>query len=230
MIYFNLNEAFVEDKSLNGIDRVRDRGNDRGIDLCDHRLRHEDRVLEVAVRTLREGGLVAFPTETFYGLGVRYDDHDALSRLYELKRRPAGSPFPLILGRQSGLYALTDDVGPGLCELIAKHWPGPLTILFKARLGLPAYILSEEGKIAVRVPGESFALRLAKVADFAITATSANPSGLPPANSAPMVLEYFDGLIDCVVDGGETTVREPSTIVDVVEGKVVVIRQGRVKL
>lgn len=230
MIYLNLNDKPVEDKSLRGIDRVSDRRNDRVNDLFDHRVLNDARVIEVAVRTLRGGGLVAFPTETFYALGVRYDDHDALARLYELKRRPAGSPFPLILGRQSGLYALTADVGPAISELIAEHWPGPLTILFKGRAGLPAYILSEGGKIAVRVPGESFALRLAKVADFAITATSANPSGLPPANSAPMVKGYFDCLLDCVVDGGETTGGEPSTIVDLVEGKVVVIRQGRVKL
>ena len=118
-----------------------------------------------------------------------------------------------------------------ICELTAQslmdeHWPGPLTLLFPAKDGLSEHLTAGTGRIAVRVPGESFALCLAKKAGFPITATSANLSGMPPAENAEMVKKYFDGGIDMLIDGGQTAGGTPSTIVDVTEDVPVIIRRG----
>lgn len=180
-----------------------------------------------ALAALERGGVVAYPTETFYALGARYDDEAALERLYELKRRPREKAMPLIIGRQEQLPLLTDRVGAAAAALMRRFWPGPLTLLFPARPGLSAFVVAG-GTVAVRVPGDSFALRLAQAAPFAITATSANRAGRPPARTAAMVRAAFGEQLDLIVDGNETTASLPSTIVDVAGREYAIIRAGAV--
>ena len=184
-----------------------------------------DEAIRSALAVLAGGGIIAYPTETFYGLGAKYDHGPALERLRELKQRPHGNAMPLVIGNVEQLFDLADSVSGPARELIRAYWPGPLTILFQARSGLSEHIVSG-GKVAVRVPGDSFALSLARAAGFPITATSANPSGKPPADSAPMVQGYFGSRIDLLIDCGKTGGDRPSTIVDASSGGLKILREG----
>ncbi len=178
---------------------------------------------------LNRGGIVAYPTETFYALGVRYDNDPALERLGRIKERAGNKPFPLIIGDTAELDTITSQVDKIEKDLISRYWPGPLTILFPSRENLSDAITGIGKTVAVRIPGESFALSLAREAGFPITATSANPSGMPPPTDADTVLEYFNADIDMLIDGGLTPGGLPSTIVAVVKGEIVVKRKGRIE-
>ncbi|RMG73741.1 MAG: threonylcarbamoyl-AMP synthase [Nitrospirae bacterium] len=182
-----------------------------------------------AVEVLNEGGIVAFPTETFYGLGVKYDNPEALKRLYEIKHRPKEKALPLIVPSIKVALSLCSRVSMLERMLMERYWPGPLTIVLKAREGLSDFITAGTSKVALRIPGRSFAFTLVKKAGYPITATSANLSGSPPADNAQKVIEYFDDQIDLIIDGGKTYGIEPSTIVEVVEGKVKILRKGALK-
>jgi L-threonylcarbamoyladenylate synthase len=186
-------------------------------------------VLSECIQALNEGKIIAFPTETFYGLGVKFDDPEALKRLYEIKKRPLEKAMPLIIGDLSLVQTVAEVVSPLETEIMQRYWPGPLTIILKAKEGLSEYITAGTGKVALRVPGESFALELARKAGFPITATSANPSGSPPADSAEMIMKYFATEVDILVDGGRTRGYEPSTIVEVVGDQIKLLRRGVIK-
>jgi len=188
-----------------------------------------ERILIESVSVLKKGGIIAYPTETFYGLGAKYDLENALERLYEIKKRPIEKAMPLIIGDIEQLHLLTEEIGNAAKRLIDKFWPGPLTMLFNARSNLSKYLVSEN-RIAVRMPGESFALKLVRASGFPITSTSANISGMPPANNAEMVIRYFKEDIDLIIDGGETRGGLPSTIIDITEEKIRLIRRGAVDI
>ena len=185
-------------------------------------------VLKKAVAVLNDGGIVAYPTETFYGLGVRFDNEDALRRLYELKKRPEEKPMPLIIGSRELLSLIALSPNESALELMDKFWPGSLTLLLNAKKDLSPYLTANSGKIAVRIPGESAALYLVREVGFPITATSANPSGMPPAEDADTVIRYFGKGIDMVIDGGRTAGGLPSTIADVTEKKIKIVREGAI--
>lgn len=185
-------------------------------------------ILGKTVKILNNGGIVAFPTETFYGLGVKFDMDDSLIRLYELKKRPVKKPMPLIIGSRKLLPSLVVSTNNSATALMDKFWPGPLTIILDAKRGLSRYLTVGTGMVAVRLPGESFALRLAEEAGFPITATSANISGMPPAENAEAVIKYFGDKIDMIIDGGKTPGGLPSTIVDATEKDIKILRKGAV--
>ena len=147
----------------------------------------EEIVIE-ALKVFKKGGIVAYPTESFYALGVMAYDEAALRRLHQLKKRPVEKAMPLIVGSRDILNTIVKSVPAQAEELMKKYWPGPLTIIFDAKEILSRLLISGKGKIAVRIPGDSFALSLAKTADFPITATSANISGKPPAQNSEEVI------------------------------------------
>ncbi len=189
----------------------------------------EAEIIESTLNVLRSGGVVGFPTETFYGLGVHYANEDALKRLYELKKRPFEKAVPVLIGDMAQLELLSTDVPEEALLLMKKYWPGPLTVVLNAREDLSEYLTAGTGKVAVRMPGESFALILSKESEFPITATSANPSGVPPAEEAVEVLKYFGETIDMVIDDGPTPGGYPSTIVEITEKGLVVHRKGVIR-
>lgn len=189
---------------------------------------HAEAISE-ALSVLLGGGIVAYPTETFYALGVKYDMESALKRLYEIKLRPHEKTMPLIIGSPEKLHMLTDTVTDKARELIEKYWPGPLTLVFHAAKGLSEHIVSDN-KMAVRVPGESFGLDLARKSGLPLTATSANISGRPPADNASMVMDYFHDVIDLIIDAGLTKGGKPSTIVDVTENAIRILREGAIEI
>ncbi len=184
--------------------------------------------LKEAIRVLERGGIVAFPTETFYGLGAKFNIENALEKLYALKKRPEEKPMPLIIGDMGMLAAIAANVSDTASALMNKYWPGPLTLLLKAKKGLSKYLTAKRDKVAVRIPGKSIALHLVREAGFPITATSANISGMPPADDASAVLKYFGHKIDMIIDGGKTTGGQPSTIVNASGKSIKVLREGAV--
>lgn len=195
---------------------------------------NREKLIEEAITVLNKGGIVAYPTETFYGLGVRFDRNESLKRLYDIKKRPLEKAMPIIIGDISQLNLIVDNLWlermPDKVErLIRSYWPGPLTILMPARSGLSGFLLGNSKTVAVRIPGESFALHLAKGAGFPFTSTSANISGMPPAEEAKRVIEYFDYSLDLLIDGGKTPGGLPSTIIDVTEG-LRIVRKGILRL
>jgi L-threonylcarbamoyladenylate synthase len=184
------------------------------------------RVLQKAVDTLTKGGIVAYPTETFYGLGASFDEEESLKKLYRVKQRPREKAMPLIIGNRDLLSILTYAVNVDAKSLMDRFWPGPLTLIFNARENLSEFITAGTGKVAVRLPGESFALHLARAAPFPVTATSANLSGMTPAGDAETVIKYFGGNIDLVIDGGPAPGGLPSTLVDVTGDTARILREG----
>jgi L-threonylcarbamoyladenylate synthase len=180
----------------------------------------------LSVDILRNGGIIAYPTETFYGIGVKFDIDAALKRLYEIKQRPQEKAMSLIIGERDFISVIAREISDTATALMNKFWPGPLTLLLLAREDVSEYITGGTHKVAVRIPGESFALRLAKTALFPITATSANLSGLPPARDAGTVLRYFRDAVDLIIDGGTVPGTLPSTIVDVTGAAPVIVREG----
>ena len=187
-----------------------------------------NKVLEKAVDALEKGYIVAYPTETFYGLGVKYDRENSLKRLCEIKQRQKDKAMPLIIGSRKLLPLIAKSVNRKAELLMDRFWPGPLTLILPAKETVSRYITADTGKVAVRIPGESFALYLAKTFNFPITATSANLSGMPPARDAEAVIRYFRDVIDLLVDGGLSPGILPSTIVDVTEEKVKILRKGAI--
>ena len=181
-----------------------------------------------AAGEIKRGGIVAFPTETFYGLGVSFSDNEALTKLFELKRRPKDKPMPLIIGDVPALAVIASPPDKIAWRIIERFWPGPLTVLLAARPGLPDLITGRSGKVAVRVPGRSFALDLARAVGYPLTATSANISGMPPADNPADVIRYFGDAIDLLIDDGSAPGGEPSTIIDMSQGDISLVRPGAV--
>jgi len=185
--------------------------------------------VQKAVEILLSGGIVAYPTETFYALGVKFDMEDSLNKLYTIKQRPVEKAIPLIIGHRELLSMLTSSVNRTAVSLMDRFWPGPLTLVFPAIGNLSDYISAGTHTVAVRIPGESFALQLATSAQFPLTATSANISGRPPARDAQSVIEYFNDTLDLIIDGGKTSGGLPSTIVDVTGTTLRILREGIIK-
>ena len=186
--------------------------------------------LKKASVIIKKGGVVAYPTETFYGLGVKYDDLTALKKLYGIKYRSWNKALPLIIGEKRELDLIASGMTVSAEKLAKKFWPGPLTLLLPARPDISEFITANTGKIAVRIPGASFALDLARSLGFPITATSANISGMPPADTAEDVIKYFGDALDLIVDCGKTPGGKPSTIVDASDQKIRFLRAGAVSI
>jgi L-threonylcarbamoyladenylate synthase len=179
-----------------------------------------------AVTALHSGGVVAFPTETFYGLAADPRSSMAVKRVFAVKQRPADQPLPLIAG---GIDQVIDHVGtmtPLARRLAARGWPGPLTLIIPASPRLCDDVHLSTGRVAVRVPGHPVARTLAQTAGHAITSTSANFSGYPPAAAPQHIVASFAIGIDVLIDAGATPAGLPSTIVDATGDTPILVRAG----
>lgn len=188
-----------------------------------------DEVIDKAANILINGGIIAYPTETLYGLGAKYDVEQALDRIFTLKKRPEEKTLTLIIGDLSQLSFITDFIPDSAKELMRNFWPGPLTLVFKAKKSISKSLVLDD-TVAVRIPGDSFALRLARLVPFPFTATSANISNMPAAQDAATVFNYFGTGVDLIIDGGKTPGEPPSTIVDVSKDDIKVIRKGVIEI
>jgi len=180
-----------------------------------------------AAAALRRGEVVAYPTETFYGLGVNALDELALARLKLLKGRGDKATSVLVHGPEM-IERLCRKIPPRALALMERYWPGPLTIALPARRGLPPPLVSE-GCVALRESSHPTARALVDSFGAPVTATSANLAGQPPATSAEAVEEVFDGRCR-VLHGGTTPGGAPSTLVRVRGNRIEIVRQGAVEI
>jgi len=195
-----------------------------------HSLRLVGTSLDVAVSALRRGGIVAFPTETYYGLAVDLDSPLAVEKIFTLKRRAADKPLLLLIEKKEQLESLVQDVPQLYWPLIEKYWPGPLTLVFSALPSLNGRITGKSGTVGIRISPHPIAQELVRRMGKPITATSANISGFPPARSATEIVKMFGESIDYILDGGETEAELCSTILAIRKGKLCIIRHGQIDL
>jgi len=181
-----------------------------------------------AVSALDKGGVVAFPTETFYGLAVDPRSAVAVKKVFELKRRAPDQPLPLIACDIDQVVSHVGTLTPLAARLAARGWPGPLTLIIPASQHLCVDVHLSTGKVAVRVPADAVAQALARSAGRAITSTSANISGDPPAATPDLVVASFASGIDVLIDSGPTPAGLPSTIVDATGDAPVLVRAGAI--
>lgn len=173
------------------------------------------------------GGVIAFRTDTFYGLGADPLDAEAVNKIWELKGREQGKPILLLISDLSQVERFVASRSSLFDESTRRYWPGPLTLVSNARKGLPEQLTAGTGTIGLRLPDDQRVRDLVRLCGGALTATSANPSGRSPARSAKEVSAYFPVGVDLIVDDGEVTSSEASTVLDVVGDQPRVIREGR---
>jgi L-threonylcarbamoyladenylate synthase len=186
--------------------------------------------IERAAACLRRGGLVAFPTETVYGLGVHALDRAAVIRLFRAKERPANDPLIVHLSTIDAVGPLAATLPPEAHILAAHFWPGPLTIVVKRSRAVPDEVTAGLDTVAIRVPSHPVARALMSAAGIPIAAPSANLFSRPSPTDATHVIADLNGRIDIIVDGGPTQVGVESTVVDLSEGPPVILRPGAVSL
>ncbi len=183
-----------------------------------------------AAERLVGGGVVAFPTDTVYGLGASLAKASALARVFAIKGRPAERVLPVLLASVDDLAIVARDPLPDvrLLTLLDRYWPGPLTVVVPARAGLPAEVVAPDGTVGTRVPNHPLALRLLEAAGGAIAATSANRSGEPPLGTAGEVAAVLGDVLDLLLDGGPTPGLLPSSVVRIDGDDLVILREGAI--
>ncbi len=186
----------------------------------------DEQSLETAQTVLRTDGVIAFPTDTVYGIGVPVQDASGIERLYDIKERSNLKAIPVLIGQVKQLDLLTVKRPPFADRLIHQLWPGALTLILPMREGLPA-ALSSTPTIGVRMPDHDLLRRLITLVG-PMAVTSANLSGHPNTASAQAVLAQLDGRIDLLLDGGPTPGDIPSTVVDCTGEKPRVLRWGMI--
>jgi len=185
-------------------------------------------IYEEAGRILREGGLVAFPTETVYGLGGNGLDESASRKIYAAKGRPSDNPLILHIADTKMLYEIAEEVSDTARKLIDAFWPGPLTIVFKKAKNVPYETTGGLDSVAVRMPSHPVAAAMIRAAGVPIAAPSANVSGRPSPTLAKHVEEDMTGKIEMIIDGGSVGIGIESTIVDMTGEEPVILRPGYV--
>lgn len=191
-------------------------------------IKKDEHIYEEAGRILREGGLVAFPTETVYGLGGNGLNPDASKKIYAAKGRPSDNPLILHIADVDMLYDIAVDVNDKAHKLIEAFWPGPLTMVFKKADGVPYTTTGGLDSVAVRMPSHPVALEMIRAAGVPVAAPSANVSGRPSPTLAKHVVEDMDGRIEMIIDGGNIAIGIESTIVDMTSEPPVILRPGYV--
>jgi L-threonylcarbamoyladenylate synthase len=177
---------------------------------------------------IRGGGVIAYPTDTFYGLGADPRNASAVEKLFSVKERGADQPVLLLVSDARMVREWAVSVPMVAEQLMARFWPGPLTIVLPARPDVVPSLTAGTGRIGLRVPGNELTRTLLAHVGGALTGTSANRSGGPDPRSAADVLRELGDRIDMVLDGGVFSGGSPSTVVDVTSGRLVILRQGAI--
>lgn len=175
---------------------------------------------------LRAGQLVAFPTETVYGLGAHALDPAAIARLYAAKGRPSHNPVIVHVADVAAARELASDWPEAAARLAEAHWPGPLTLVVRKRAGVPAAVTAGLDRVAIRIPDHPVALALLRAAAVPVAAPSANRSGGVSPTTAAHVVDSLGDRVDLILDGGPTAVGIESTVVDVTTDPPTLLRPG----
>ncbi len=189
---------------------------------------HPETAFSCCKMILGSGGVVAYPTDTFYGLGVDPKNPEAVRKLFSIKARPAGQPILLLISDPVEVHKWAQRISPHAERLMRQFWPGPLTLVFAANDNVLPELTAGTGTIGLRVPGNNLTRQLLGYLGNALTGTSANISGKKSPDTTEDVTKTLGEKIDLVLDGGRTAGGNPSTIVDVTGKTLSIIREGAI--
>lgn len=189
-----------------------------------------DKQLDHAAQVLRDGGLVAFPTETVYGLGANALDQHAVEGIYKAKGRPSDNPLIVHIAETGALKELTSGIPGTAAKLMEACWPGPLTLLMPKSDKIPAIVTAGLDTVGIRMPSNPIALELIRKSGVPVAAPSANSSGRPSPTLAKHVMEDLSGKVDVIIDGGHSKVGVESTVLDITAEPPMILRPGGVTL
>jgi len=183
-----------------------------------------------AAEVIQKGGLVAFPTETVYGIGADAFNEEAVGRVYEAKGRPSDNPMIVHIARASDMGSLVSEITPDAVKLADAFWPGPLTMVLPKRDEVPSRVTGGLDTVGVRLPDSEIALALIRLAGTPVAAPSANISGRPSPTKAEHVIEDLDGKVDVILTGPECRVGIESTVIDMTAYPPTILRPGFVTM
>ena len=182
--------------------------------------------LDFAASVIKNGGLVAVPTETVYGLSADGFNSAAVEKIYEVKNRPETKPINLLVTGMDDVEKVCRDIPEAAYVLAEAFWPGPLTMILWKKDSVPDIVTAGGATVGVRAPANQLTLELIRRCGVPLATPSANYSGMDSAVNLQQVLEYFDGKIECVIDGGESKLKTASTILDMTKSVPKVLRLG----
>ena len=189
---------------------------------------HPEQALARCRDIVVSGGVIAYPTDTFYGLGADPKNPAAVQRLFELKGRGMDQPILLLISDAGEVENWAAEITPQASVLMKRFWPGPLTLVFRAKAGVLSGLTAGTGGIGLRVPGSDLTRGLLRFIGHALTGTSANLTGRPRLRTARETAEAVGDLVDLILDSGETPGGMPSTVVDVSAEQPRLIREGAI--
>lgn len=179
-----------------------------------------------AVEIIRKGGLVAFPTETVYGLGANAFDEDAVDKIFKIKKRPTSDPIIVHISDMEQLDTVVKTVPKLVCRLAERFWPGPLTMIMERNELVPSNVSAGLPTVAVRMPSHRISVALIREARVPIAAPSANIFSRPSSTKAQHIIDDFSNSVDMIIDGGDSTIGLESTVLDMTSVPPVLLRPG----
>lgn len=189
-------------------------------------IRADDVALVNAAQVIAGGGVVAFPTDTVYGLCCDLYNAQAVQRIYAMKERSGGMPLIAMFAESEQWSLVASSLPAGVQELMTRWWPGPLTLVVPARQDIPAVVIGGGSTIGVRIPDHQVALHLLRLCGRPLATTSANLSGQPAACTVDEVAAQLDGQVDVILDGGTCNDRQASTVLDCTTTPFTILREG----
>ena len=185
-----------------------------------------EEAIQLTPKLIDEGEIIAFPTDTLYGIGCNAFDEQAIRKLYHLKNRNFSKPINVLIGSVEQLYDITDKIPSIAKEIIKEFWPGDLTLVLTKKRVVPNILTAGLDTIGVRMPNNEVTLRMICEIGKPLATTSANISGKPSITNAKQILEYFNKKIPLILDGGESEIGQESTIISLVSSPPKILRQG----
>ena len=187
-------------------------------------------MLEKASEFIKQGKIVVFPTETVYGIGTNGLDEKAVRKLYEIKKRPLNKPISLLVSNMEMVKTIAQDITEVEYKIMEKFFPGPLTIILKKKDIVPDIVTAGQETVGVRMPSGEIARKLVELSGVPIATPSANISGEPSGTNLLEIKKHFEENVDFYIDGGNSELGISSTIVQVIDGKIEILRQGSITL
>ena len=187
-------------------------------------------MLEKAAQFIKQGNIVVFPTETVYGIGTNGLDEKAVKKLYKVKQRPLNKPISLLVSNMEMVNQIAKDITETEYKIMGKFFPGPLTMILKKKAIVPDIVTSGQNTVGVRMPSGEMARKLVELAGVPVAAPSANITGQPSGTNLQEIKKHFEGKVDFFIDGGISELGVSSTIVQVIDGKPQILRQGSITL
>lgn len=187
-------------------------------------------MLEKAAELIKKGKIIVFPTETVYGIGTNGLDENAVRKLYEVKQRPLNKPITLLVSNMEMVELVAKDITETEYKIMEKFFPGPLTIILKKKDIVPDIVTAGQDTVGIRMPNGEIAIKLVELANVPIAAPSANITGDPSGTNLQEIMKDFEGKVDLAIDGGDSELGIGSTIVQVIDGKPKILRQGSITL